>query len=231
MIPSAESVSASRRAASAIPLLADALSDVRFGVARSLAGDRCVRRVLARRGDRRAARARGRRCALGAMPTSKPLLQYLRALSECAPDRGRCPGGWRDPTGLATTCCTSTRVLLCDALRTRAESPSPRRAGWVATLAGQRIGARREAIDAIICCRSTSCSRAKCSPSSGDCCRLTPSSSPATACPCATWTRFLSASDAPTAVPVQSWRQRHRRRRFERSGRECRCGGQVQSCW
>ena len=50
----------------------------------------------------------------GAMPTSKPLLQFLErypSARQIVVD----PGGWRDPSSRPPTCCTSTRSLLCDA--------------------------------------------------------------------------------------------------------------------
>jgi len=67
----------------------------------------------------------------GAMPTSKSLLLYLQRYPE-ARQVVVDPGGWRDPTGLASDMLHLDARLLCEAL-TGAAPPGPTEPGWAAT--------------------------------------------------------------------------------------------------
>jgi 2-succinyl-5-enolpyruvyl-6-hydroxy-3-cyclohexene-1-carboxylate synthase len=81
---------------------------------------------------------------IGAIPTSKPLLQFLESKS-AARHVVVDPGGWRDPSSQATDLLHVDPAMLCAALADHAR-PEPERA-WLA--AWQSVnGAARRAIDA-----------------------------------------------------------------------------------
>jgi 2-succinyl-5-enolpyruvyl-6-hydroxy-3-cyclohexene-1-carboxylate synthase len=68
--------------------------------------------------------------AIGAMPTSKPLLQYLQGVKldhYVLIDGG---GGWRDPAGLATEVVHCDPRLLCDALSLNAQRTTEWAESW-----------------------------------------------------------------------------------------------------
>ena len=67
---------------------------------------------------------------LGAMPTSKPVMQYLQRYAS-ARQIVVDPGGWREPTGLASDVLHVDPHLLCVALAERLTDPAD--ADWART--------------------------------------------------------------------------------------------------
>jgi len=79
---------------------------------------------------------------LGAMPTSKPLLQYLQRYASTRHllvDAG----GWRDPTGLASDVLHVDPRLLCDALSSSLPDGRINNGDWAATFSRVNSTARR----------------------------------------------------------------------------------------
>ena len=122
------------------PILADPLSGARSGHDRSLvvdAYDAFLRDAATVEGLEPEVILR-----LGAMPTSKPLLQYLQRYAgtrHVLVDAG----GWRDPTGLASDVLHVDPRLLCDALSSALPASGSSDYDWSASWLRANTTARR----------------------------------------------------------------------------------------
>jgi 2-succinyl-5-enolpyruvyl-6-hydroxy-3-cyclohexene-1-carboxylate synthase len=85
---------------------------------------------------------------LGAMPTSKPLMLYLQRYASARHVLVD-PGGWRDPSGLATDVLHVDPVLLCDALSPGLSNSAEWAARWLLanSMTRRAISAHLETLD------------------------------------------------------------------------------------
>src|SRR5439155_3177882 len=79
---------------------------------------------------------------LGATPTSKPVLQYLQRFA-CTRHVLVDPGGWRDPTGLASDVLHVDPRLLCGVLSEALPASGSNEPDWAANWMLANTAARR----------------------------------------------------------------------------------------